>query len=993
MINRNRINHKPHTFVSVFNSIRKSFSTSPLVLSDAPTAPSFSTISPCEQNHKSLCFSHAENLLNRGLLSAAQRVVQRLILQSPTIIDEISVIDFAASRGVEPALPLYSALISRLVNAGEIRIAESLYIDRILNRGLKPDASLLGSMMICYCKFGKFKEENDVVQKLVGLKSLSSARVFSALLGEVFEQNRFIDAYDYCVRINDAGILLAVSCYNMLVAGLSSRGYVDEALHVFDIMLERGVPPVCHLWKSLVFGFCKMERVEEAELLSIEMESYGYFVDKVMYTSLINGYCKNRKVKMGMRLFYKMLKMGCQPDTYTYNTLMQGFVNSGFFDKMWVLHRHMMESGLEPDVLTFQIMINKFCKENKVDSALTLLSSMCGRDIVPNVHCYTSIIPTLYKENRVEVDEVYQKMLDSGVIPDQVMFFKLIKEYPKGHELHLTLMFLNAIAKYGCGIDPLYSSVFFEPTESIQYKIDHVLGRIVELKPHLASMAYSIYIIGLSLGGKSDDALRSVVSMINLGFQPLISAYNSLIKCFSQEGFVEHSGALIELMEGMGMVPNSTTFLVMVDEHCKQNDLASAFNVLRLMDDRRLKPSVAIYDSIIGCLGREKRVFDAHCMFKKLLESGVGPDDDLYLRMINVYSKHGQVIEAERLFNRMMKHGIQPNSHAYSALISGFVKKNMMEKGVMYLGSMLKDGFMPNKVLYTSLIYHFLRKGELKFAFRLISLMERSHIECDHITCITLISGLCRNVQCYNGTWHDTHNKSLKERENMYHILCQNSYLMENGSKISITTHEDLKLLAMKLIRGIKDSFFMPNLYLYNGILSGLCRMGKFEEAYDQLDVMKKQGVGPNQVTFTILINGHIQVGDIDAAVGLFNKMNADGCFPDRILYNILIKGLCKNKRLLDALSLSHVMCRRGFVPSKIAYEYMLLSLCASGLVDEALYICQDMISHNYLPCRYNRSWLLHMLLKENKLHEAQMVRDLMLKKGRKFANPMRQRI
>ncbi|KAD4982596.1 hypothetical protein E3N88_19267 [Mikania micrantha] len=723
---------------------------------------------------------------------------------------------------------LLSSDYLRLVNAGDLNLAENLYIDRVLKQGLKPDASLLNSMMICYCKLGKIKEENDHVEKLLGM-TCYSARHFSELIGEVFDQNRLTDAYDYCVRINDAAIFLAVSCYNMLIAGLSFRGYVDEALHVFDIMLERGVLPVCHLWKSLVFGFCKTGRVEEAELLSIEMESHGFFVDKVMYTSLINGYCKNRKVKMGMRLFYKMLKMGCQPDTYTYNTLMHGLVNFGFFDKIWVLHTHMIELGLEPDVLTYQIMINKFCKENKVDCALALFSSMCGRGLIPNVHCYTSIIPTLYKESRMEVDEICQKMLDSGVIPDQVMFFKLVKEYPKGYELHLTLMFLNAIAKYGCGIDSLQSSVSFGPNESIGYQIDHILGKIVDLCPHLANMAYSIYIIGLCLGGKSDDALRVVIFMINLGFQPLISAYNSLIKCFSQDGFVEHSSALIELMEGMGMIPNSTTFLI-------------------------------------------------------------------------------------------------------------------------------------------------------------------SHIECDHITYISLVSGICRNLQCYNGKFHDNLNKSQKERDRLFHLLCQNSSLMENVSKVSITTHEDLKLLAMKLIRGVKDSLFMPNLYLHNAILSGFCRMGKFGEAYDHLDVMEKQGVGPNQVTFTILINGHIQAGEINAAVRLFNRMNADGCFPDRILYNILIKGLCKNKRLLDALSLSHAMCKRGFVPSKIAYEYMLVSLCASRLVNEALNLCEDMISHNYLPCRYNGHWLLHMLHDENKLHEAQMVCDLMLKKGRNLSNAMRQR-
>ncbi|GJX17155.1 pentatricopeptide repeat-containing protein [Tanacetum coccineum] len=982
-------NHKPHNLITlILNSLTKSYTTTPLL------KPISTTVTPCQQDHKSLCFSLAETLITRGQLSSARKLIHRLVSQSPTLADQISVVSFARNKRLELDLATYSTHISRLVNAGEYELAEGLYSDKIVKRGVKPDGLLLGSLMVCYCKLGRVKDEKYHFQKLVEFKSLSSGRAFSEVITEVFARDRLVDAYEYCVKVNGVGIRLGVSCYNKMIGGLSLKGYVDEARHVFDMMLERGVAPVAHLFKSLVFGFCKMGRVEEAEMVSVEMESYGFFVDKVMYTSLINGYSKNRKVKMGLRLFYKMLKMGCQLDTYTYNTLIQGFVSSGLFDKVWVLHKHFIELGLEPDVLTYQIMISKFCKECKVDSALGLLSSMYDRDLTPNVHCYTPIISSLYKENRVEVDEVYQKMLESGVIPDQVFFFALMKEFPKGHELHLTLKILNVIAKYGCGIDPLYSSVSFGPTQNIEYEIEHVLGRIMESRPQLANMAYSIYIMGLCMGGNSDDALRSVVFMIILGFQPLISAYNSLIKCFCQEGFGEHATALIGLMEGMGRAPDSTTFLVMVSEHCKRGDLVSAFDVLRLMDDRKMKPSVAIYDCIIGCLGKEKKFSEAITVLKKMLESGVYPDEALYAKMINVYSKNGQAYEANRLFNQMTEHGIQPDSRAYSALISGLVKKNKLEKGVTYLGSMLKDGFMPNKVLYTSLIGHFLRKGELEFAFRLVSLMGRSHIECDHITYITLISGICRNIQCYNGVWHDSHSKSQKDREDLYHLLYQNSPLLnENDMRISLTTHKDLKLLAIKLIRGINGTSYMPNLYLYNGILTGFCRMGKFEEAYDQLDVMEEQGVGPNQVSFTILIKGHIQVGEIDAAVGLFNRMNADGCFPDRILYNSLIMGFCKNDRLIDALSLSHAMCKRGFAPSKIAYEYMLISLCASRLVTEALNICEDMIAHNYLPSQSNCYSLLHTLLEENKLHEAHMIRNMMLEIGRKSPNPMRQRM
>ena len=135
---------------------------------------------------------------------------------------------------------------------------------------------------------------------------------------------------------------------------------------------------------------------------------------------------------------------------------------------------------------------------------------------------------------------------------------------------------------------------------------------------------------------------------------------------------------------------------------------------------------------------------------------------------------------------------------------------------------------------------------------------------------------------------------------------------MKKILRISADTPEETKCFALKLMQKFKDIEFMPNLYLYNGIISGFCRAEQMWDAYDHFEKMQREGVHPNEVTYTILIDGHIRSGDIDSAIELFNKMNADGFAPDRIAYNTLLKGLCKSGRLVDALSLSYTMRKRG---------------------------------------------------------------------------------
>ena len=126
-------------------------------------------------------------------------------------------------------------------------------------------------------------------------------------------------------------------------------------------------------------------------------------------------------MKMAMRVYFRMLKKGCDPDNCTYNTLIHGFLKMGLFDKAWVLWNLMSDLGIQPNEVTYNLMICYYCKQGKLDCATMLLNSMVPCNLAPCVHCYTPIIAALYKQNRcLEVDEMCERMLESGIIPDHV---------------------------------------------------------------------------------------------------------------------------------------------------------------------------------------------------------------------------------------------------------------------------------------------------------------------------------------------------------------------------------------------------------------------------------------------------------------------------------------------------------------------------------------------------------------------------------------------
>lgn len=929
-------------------------------------------------DHGSLTLSLLEQLIRRGQFSSARSVVRRMIIRAPSAPDAVSAVNYLASRGLDLDLNSCGALLRKLLQCGEYRLAEAWYNENVVDRGIVPDSCMMDPMIVCLCKLGKLGEAKREFDRCVELGALPNVQACDAIFRELCARGMALEAFDFFVGLIGAGVSMRIGCYNQLIDALCLKGYMDEAVKVFCLQQEiTELPPTLHQYKSLFYGLCKRGRIVEAEQLSIEMEAQGFFVDKVMYNCLIFGYSKDRKMKMAVRIFFRMLKLGCEVDDHTFNTLIYGFMKWGIFDKGWAMYKQMVDSGIQPTVVTYHIMISNYCREGEVDCALQLLNEMLVCDITPSVHSYTTLIASLYKKDKLtEADELCKRMLDNGVLPDPIFFLVVIRMHPRGCELQLAYMMLQAI-----GNSVSLASNTWDGSMDFGQNTEYLLEGIARKDLNLASIAFAICISALCERGDIDAAILLVDKADSVGCQLMLFTYNSLIKCLCHKGLFEEAESLHDLIQDRGIVPDLETYLIMINGYCKQGNLQSAYRVMDQISESGLKPNVAMYDCIIGSLSSIKRISEAEDLFKRMLEDGVDPDETIYMTMINAYARSGRLLEASELFDKMIDNFIKPTSYSYTALINGLLKRDMTEKGCIYLDKMIGDGYEPNNVLYTSLIGHYLRGGEFKFAFMLVDLMYKNQIKCDLVTYIVVLRGVCRHISGIKHKWGITSRASYKARKMLFDLLQSRSLAtIDRNLKVPVNLPEAMKHFALNLFKKIKDSEFMPNLFLYNGLISGFCRANMIEDAYHHVELMQREGLHPNQVTYTILIGEHINRGEIDSAVGLFNKMNADGCLPDGLAYNRLVRGLCSCGRLLDGLSLVYAMHKRGLFPSKLSYNCLLNQLCSSGLNIHAFKIFEEMLTHNIIPSVRCSNLLHSNLCVSGRWHEAQIIHHLMHK-------------
>ncbi|KAB5524472.1 hypothetical protein DKX38_022221 [Salix brachista] len=590
------------------------------------------------------------------------------LVEAELVFEEMEVQGFFVDK------VMYTSLMNAHGKNKKMKMAMRVYF-RMLKKGCDPDICTYNTLIHGFLKMGLFDKAWVLWNLMSDLGIQLNEVTYNLMICYYCKQGKLDCAFDYFVRISDPNVKLGMWIYNVLINGLCHQGYVGEAIQVFDIMCKNtGLPPTRHMFKTLFFGLCKKGWLVEAELVIEEMEVQGFFVDKVMYTSLMNAHGKNKKMKMAMRVYFRMLKKGCDPDICTYNTLIHGFLKMGLFDKAWVLWNLMSDLGIQPNEVTYNLMICYYCKQGKLDCATMLLNSMVPCNLAPCVRSYTPIIAALYKQNRcLEVDEMCERMLESGIIPDHVLFFVLMKNEPKGLELQLCLLMLQAIAKNGCGLDHSSLSNFDKINSSagLEQEIELILREITRIDLNLCNVAGSIYVSALCEGGKTEAALACFKNVASAGCIPLLFTFNSLIKRLFQDGRFEDVKSLFEIMQNEGIVPNLETYLIMVKEYCKQEDLASAFGILDQMKEMGPKPNVAIYACIIACLSKQRRISEAETVFHMMHRDGLDHDEVAYMTMIKAYTRNGRGDKALNLFEKMIENAIQPSSYSYTALLSG----------------------------------------------------------------------------------------------------------------------------------------------------------------------------------------------------------------------------------------------------------------------------------------------------------------------------------
>ncbi|KAB5539161.1 hypothetical protein DKX38_016694 [Salix brachista] len=210
----------------------------------------------------------------------------------------------------------------------------------------------------------------------------------------------------------------------------------------------------------------------------------------------------------------------------------------------------------------------------------------------------------------------------------------------------------------------------------------------------------------------------------------------------------------------------------------------------------------------------------------------------------------------------------------------------------------------------------------------------------------------------------------------------KNRYKENVGSAMNRADYEKL-LRHFKEICHLELRKVVPNVFVYNVLIGGLCKDKRIRDAEKLFGEMYVRNLVPNTVTFNTLIDGYCKAGEVDLAFGLRERMKKEKVEPSIITFNSLLSGLCKARRIEEARSMLKEIESNGFVPDGFTYSIILDGLLKSDDgAGAALDLYREAIGKGVKIDNFTCSILLNGLCKEGKVEKAVEVLKSLVEHG-----------
>ncbi|KAB1224562.1 hypothetical protein CJ030_MR2G028510 [Morella rubra] len=199
-----------------------------------------------------------------------------------------AVFERMTQKGYKGNVAIYTALIDSYGKSGNMEWAIWLF-QRMKNEGFEPDDVTYGVIVNGLCKGGRLEEAMEYLGFCKGN-------------GVVLSGGKIDEALGLFKRMEEEGCDETVYTYTILTqSGLFNEHRNEEALKMWDMMINRGITPTAASFRALSIGLCLSGKIARACKILDELAPMGV-IPETAFEDMINVLCKAGRIKEACKL-------------------------------------------------------------------------------------------------------------------------------------------------------------------------------------------------------------------------------------------------------------------------------------------------------------------------------------------------------------------------------------------------------------------------------------------------------------------------------------------------------------------------------------------------------------------------------------------------------------------------------------------------------------------------------------------------------------------
>ncbi|KAI4344454.1 hypothetical protein L6164_011680 [Bauhinia variegata] len=511
--------------------------------------------------------------------------------------------------------------------------------------------------------------------------SLHAAVFRKGLQSDVFISNHVLNLYAKCGYISHARQVFDemprrnLVSWSAMISGYDQFGEYWMALELFS---QLRVVPNEYIFASVVSSCASLAAFQLGREIHAQSLKCGHASISFVSNSLISLYMKCGRCSDALSVYANVL----EPNSISYNALITGFIENHKPEKGFQMFKLMLQQGVVPDRFTFVGLLG-FCAESgdlRTGMSLhcqTIKLELDSSSLIGNV------IMTIYsKSNSIEeVERAFRLIKDKDVISWNTLItaYSRCDDQARGMRIFREMM-------HECTIRPddfTYASIIAVCAEQASICCGkQIHAYLIRTRPH-RDVGVGNALVSMYAKCGSIQYAHDVFS--RMSHRSLIS-WNTMIAGFANHGLGERAIEIFEMMQVMGVKPDSVTFVGLLVA-CNHAGLVGKgeFYFDSMEEAYGISPNVEHFSCLIDMLGRAGGLSWAEEYIKKF---NYGNDPVILGSLLSACRLHGNIIIGERVARQLLQ--VHPVTTSPYVLLSNLYASDDMWNDVANARKMLK---------------------------------------------------------------------------------------------------------------------------------------------------------------------------------------------------------------------------------------------------------------------------------------------------------------